>query len=289
MKKYVNSLFLFSFLVLNVMLLVSIHSVQAQDLLVTINRDSLNCKIGQLTDDFYPIEFKLEDELMTGLIHKDSVMFFRKNMFRSMNDYRLRPWYPTVSLDINVGGGHQFGQLRTGLTEDLKPQKGSSSDRNLFYLGADLTAYITESTGYGLKYHFRSMLEGDIKQNYIGPMIAIRLWDDERKNHWIIHLSGGYGRMVHNNAMIKIGTKDPEPIRLIANTVAGDIALGYKMKLSRHLSTQFKLSLTMAYPKYVKIFDYARLNPGGANPAPDISGYCQNMNSLNLSVGIGFH
>ena len=142
MKKYVNSLFLFSFLVLNVMLLVSIHSVQAQDLLVTINRDSLNCKIGQLTDDFYPIEFKLEDELMTGLIHKDSVMFFRKNMFRSMNDYRLRPWYPTVSLDINVGGGHQFGQLRTGLTEDLKPHKGSSSDHNLFFVGADLNAYI---------------------------------------------------------------------------------------------------------------------------------------------------
>lgn len=133
------------------------------------------------------------------------------------------------------------------------------------------------------------MLDGDVIQNYIGPMIAFRFWDEERKNQWIIQFSAGYGRMVFKNAMIKIGTKDPEPIRLFANTVAGDVALGYKMKLTRHLSTQFKLSLTMAYPKFVKIFDYASLNPGGANPAPDISGYCQNMNSLNLSVGIGFN
>lgn len=289
MKENVNRLFFFSLLFFIAMLTASIHSVQAQDLLVTINRDSLNCKIGKLTDDFYPIEFRLDDELMTGLIHKDSVMLFRKNMFRSINDYRLRPWYPTVSLDINVGGGQQFGQLRTGLTEDFKPKKGSFSDRNILYTGADLTAFVNKNTGYGIKYHMRNMLDGDIRQNYIGPMIAYRLWDEERQNNWIIQFSAGYGRMVHNNAMIKIGTKDPEPIRLIANTVAVDIALGYKMKLSQHLSSQLKLSVTMAYPKYVKIFDYARLNPGGANPAPDISGYCQNMNSLNLSVGVGFN
>lgn len=289
MKANVNRWFFFSLHVFNVMILVSIHSVQAQDLLVTINRDSLNCKIGQLTDDFYPIEFRMDDELMTGMIHKDSVMYFRKNMFRSMTDFRLRPWYPTVSLDVNVGGGQQFGQMRVGLTDDFKHKEASFSDRNLFYAGADLTAYITQSTGYGLKYHLRTMLDGDVIQNYIGPMIAFRFWDEERKNQWIIQFSAGYGRMVFKNAMIKIGTKDPEPIRLFANTVAGDVALGYKMKLTRHLSTQIKLSLTMAYPKFVKIFDYASLNPGGANPAPDISGYCQNMNSLNLSVGIGFN
>lgn len=289
MKKHTNKVFLLSLLIFTGMFLSCTSSVKAQDLLVTIQRDTLNCKIGKLTDDFYPIEFKWDDELMSGMIHKDSVLYYKKNMFRSIDDARLRPWYPTVSLGINVGGGRQFGQLRVGLTEDFNPQMGSSSDRSQFYAGADLAIYLNAFTGYGLKYHYRSMLGGDIRQNYIGPMISLRFWNNNRKNHWVMQCSVGYGRMVQNNAMVKIGTKEPEPITLTANSVAGDIAVGYNLKISRNVSSQFKLSLTIGYPHHVRIFDYSRINPGGANPAPDISGYCQNMNSVNLLVGFEFH
>jgi len=48
----------------------------------------------------------------------------------------------------------------------------------------------------------------------VGPMISLRFWDNQRKNHWVIQGSVGYGRMAHNNAMIKRGTNDPEPIEL---------------------------------------------------------------------------
>lgn len=283
-----------SFFSLSIFLFIGItqfctHSVQAQDLLVTIRRDSMNCKVGKLVDGFYPIEFKWDDGLMEGTIHEDSVLYVRKNLFRSMDDYRLRPWYPRVSFGLNIGGGRQFGQLRVGLTDDFKPQKGSSSDRNAFYTGIDLAVFLNAGIGYGLKYHYRNMLGGEIQQHYIGPMIAFRFWDNERKNHWFAHCSAGYGRMAHNNAMVKIGTKDPEPINLTANTVAGDITAGYNLKISKQISVQLKLSLTMAYPDFVRIYDYTNVNPGGANPAPDISGYCQNMNSVNLSVGVEFH
>ena len=289
MKNYTNSVFLRFIFVLIGISLSYVHSVKAQDFLITINRDTLNCKMGKITNDFYPIEFKLDDELMTGMIHKDSILYYKKNMFRSLNDNRLRLWYPTVSFGINIGGSRQFGELRVGLTDGFEAKKGSSSGRNAFYAGVDLVAYLTALTGYGLKYHYRNMLGGDIQQHYVGPMIAFRFWDKEKKNHWFTHFSVGYGRMTHNNAMVKIGTKDPEPINLTANTVAGDIAAGYNLKISKHFSTQFKLSLTMAYPDYVRISDYTKVNPGGASPAPDISGYCQNMNSVNFSVGVGFH
>lgn len=288
MKKHTNN-FLLPILVFTGMILSCVSSVKAQDLLVTIQRDTLNCKMGKLAGDFYPIEFQWDDKLMTSTIHRDSVLFYRKNMFRSISDNRLRPWYPIVSLGIHVGGGRQFGQLRVGLTEDFNPKEADSSDRGLFYAGTDLVVYLSALTGYGLKYHYRSMLGGDIRQNYIGPMISFRFWDNKRKNHWVMHGSVGYGRMVRHNAMIKIGTKDPEPITLTANSLAGDIGVGYNLKLSRNISSQFKLSLTIAYPDHVRIFDYSRINPGGATPAPDISGYCQNMNSVNLSVGFEFH
>ncbi|HMM17728.1 MAG: hypothetical protein VB079_03475 [Petrimonas sp.] len=289
MKKYTSRFFLLSLFVLNGILPFTTHLILAQDLLITVRQDSMNCKVGKLTGDFYPIEFKWDDTLMSGMIHKDSVLFFRKNIFRSMDDNRLRPWYPIVSLGLNVGGGRQFGQLRVGLTEDFKPREGTSSDRNIFYAGADLSVYLSKRVGYGFKSHYRSMLSGDIRQYYIGPIISFRFWDNKRKNHWLVYCSAGYGRMKHNNAMIKIGTKDPELINLTANTFASDFTVGYNLKVTPNLSTQFKLSLTIAYPDYVRIFDYTRINPGGTNPAPDISGYCQNMNGVNLSVGVGFN
>ncbi len=288
MRNYTKNIFLFSLVIFNGIAL-TCFSVKAQDFLVTTQRDSLNCKIGTIEGDFYPIEFKWDDELMKGMIHKDSILYYKKNMFRSMDDYRLRPWYPIATLSLSFGFAHQFGPLRVGLTESFTPEKGSSSDRNEFYAGADAAIYLSALTGYGLKYHFRSMLGGDIQQNYVGPMISLRFWDNNRKNHWIVHGSVGYGRMIHTNAMIKIGTREPEPIKLTANMLAGDIGVGYSLKLSRNFSSHVKLSTTIGYSDYVRIFDYARLNPGGGDPAPDISGYCHNMNSVNLTLGITVH
>ncbi len=288
MKKQVTPILSF-LLLLCIGAALSCSSLKAQDFLVTIQRDTLNCKLGELEGDFYPIKFKWDDELMQGEIHKDSILFYKRNMFRSIDDNRLRPWYPMACLSLNVGGGHQFGPLRVGLTEANTPKKGTSSDRGVFHAGADVLVHLSKLTGYGIKYHYRRMLGGDIQQHYAGPMISLRFWDSQRRNHWIVHGSVGYGGMIHNNAMIKIGTREPEPIKLTASTIAGDVGVGYNLKLSRNFSVLFKLSATVAYPDFVRIFDYTRVNPNNANPAPDISGYCHNMNSVNLTIGLAIH
>lgn len=289
MKKDSYRVLVLSLFIFNGIFLSCTTFVNAQDFLVTIQKDSLNCKIGKLTGDFYPIEFILDDELMNGMIHKDSVLFFKKNMFRSIDDTRLRPWYPRVTYGINIGGGRQFGQLRVGLTEDLNPQWGSSSDRNVFYAGSDLVIYLSALTGYGIKYHYRSMLGGDIQQHYVGPMFSLRFWDNDRKNHWFLQCSAGLGAMSYTDAAVKLGQDKSINIKLTAKTLAGDIAVGYNKKLSRNISSLFKLSLTMGYPDFVRIFDDTRINPSGTDPLPDISGYCQNMNSVNFSVGFEFY
>ncbi len=69
MQKHTTN-FLLLLLVFTGMILSYISSVKAQDFLVTIQQDTLNCKIGKLTGDFYPVEFKWDDEPMSGLIHK---------------------------------------------------------------------------------------------------------------------------------------------------------------------------------------------------------------------------
>jgi len=68
----------------------SLAVIQAQDFVVTIHRDTLNCQLGRLKNDVYPIKFLLDDEVFEGTIHKDTIMFFRRNVFRDMYSNRLR-------------------------------------------------------------------------------------------------------------------------------------------------------------------------------------------------------
>ena len=276
-------------------------SSQAQDLLVTTQRDTLNAKIGDLTDDHYLIKFIDEDHLVTGKIHKDSVLFYKKNVFRSISNNRLRPWYPRISYGIDFGVSHQYGPLQVGLEKEERqlnpeipyeyiPIKGSFSDRNALYIAGDIVFYLSPMVGYGVKYNYRRLLDGDLNYSYVAPMVVLRFWDKKRENHFFTNLSIGYGRMTHKNTLITIpyDSKAYE-VDILARTLAGDIGVGYDMRLSQYISARFKLSTTIGYPENVRVPDYPKPNTGGQNPAPIIGRYCDNMNTINLSVGFTFN
>ena len=301
MKIYTNKRFLFPFFTFLLVFFVRPFICHGQDFLVTTRLDTLNCKIGKLADDHYLIKFIDNEHIITGKIHKDSVLYYRKNLFRSMDDFRLRTWYPQISYGIDLGVAHQYGPLRTGIEKEERklnpdlpyeyhPVKGKFFDRNAFYVGADMVFYFSPMVGYGIKYNYRSLLDGDLRYSYLAPMMVLRFWDKKRKNHIFTNLSIGYGRMTHKYALIKLDyISDPYPVDLLARTLAGDVAIGYDLKLSQHVSARFKLSTIIGFPDNVRIGNYPKRSTGGQNPAPDISGYCDNMNSINLSIGFGFH
>lgn len=291
MKKHANKKILLATLLLATILIANTNSVKAQDLIVTNQNDSINCEIIKQKDGVYHIKLLWDNQTMSGTIPKDSIMYIKKNTYVSYRDNTLRPWYPMVSVSAYIGGGHKYGPHRVGITEDFVPIKGSSSDRNAFYTGADLSLFSHDNFGYGLTYNYRNLLNGDLRQNYVGPMIIFRIWDNNKKNYWFANLSLGYGRISHKNAEIKVGVHkgDIREASLVAKSLAGDIAIGYDLKLSRHISTRIKLSTTIGYPKFTKILNYSSVNAGSTYETPDVSGYGHNMNSVNLSVGMSFY
>ena len=259
-------------------------SVNAQDLLVTTNRDTLNCKMGEMQNDFYPITFVTDKEEISGLIHKDSVLFFKKNVFRAIDNNRLRPWYPLVEIGFEAGGAYQFGKFRM---EDDLTDKSETAAKTGFYLGTDLTHYVTKRIGYGLTYHYRSLLEGDIKYHYIGPIVTLRFLEKDKTSHLFLSISGGYGWMRQKNAPVQLYDLRPR-IEMQANSLSGNVTIGYSFKLAKYVSLRMKASYHIAYPSFVRIENISYYASSTQTPL-DIGDYCHNMNTINFTAGFSFH
>jgi len=259
-------------------------SLMAQDLLVTIRRDTLNCSLGKLKNDRYRLTFVMDEEIIKGFIHKDSILFYKKNAFRGLDDNRLRPWYPLVEMSFDAGGAYQFGKFR--IDDDLT-DKSEFGARTGLYLGTDLTYYFNKRIGYGLKYNYRSLLGGDIQYQHFGILMAFRFLERKQSHHWFFNFSGGVGWMIQKNAPIQLVLLRPR-IEMHARAFSGDVAVGYRFRLSRNVSAHVKASCNIAYPGFVKIMDISKYaNPG--DKFLEIDGYCHNMNTVNITTGFTFH
>jgi len=244
----------------------------------------LNCTMGKLKNDHYPITFVIENEKISGLIHKDSVFFFKKKVFRGLQDNRLRPWYPFVEVGFDAGGAYQFGKFR--IDDDLT-DKSNLAARTGLYLGTDLTFYISKRIGYGFKYDYRSLLGGDLYYQYLGPMATVRFLERKQDKHLFFSISCGAGWMVQKNAPIQLVQLRPR-IEMNASSLSGDITVGYSFKLAKYVSVRLKASCNIGYPSSVTIQD-AYLIPKPDNVPFAIGDYCHNMNTINLTAGFSFH
>ena len=272
-------------ILLTIMLsVVLVPIMKAQDLLVTTKLDTLNCKMGELKDDHYPITFYLDDEMLEGSIHKDSIFYFKKDVFWALDNNKLRKWYSLVELAFDVGGIHQFSKFRI---EDDLSDKSDFATRTGFYAGTDLTVYVSRHIGYGVKYNYRSLLEHDVKYQYVGLLMAVRLIKKDKPGHLFFNASAGHGWMIQKDAPIQIMEARPR-IEMSAKSLSGDITAGYRYKLSKRVSAHVKLSYNIGYPGFIRVSHIAKYALASDIPLA-VEGYCDNMNTLNLTAGFSFH
>ena len=270
----------------------SLAVIQAQDFVVTIHRDTLNCQLGRLKNDVYPIKFLLDDEVFEGTIHKDTIMFFRRNVFRDMYSNRLRSWYPHVDLGFDAGAAHQVGPFRTDLLKapNSRTDRSDWSDfkfRTGLSLGTNITYYFSKTIGYGLKYNYRSLLGGDVQYQYVGPTMAFRFWNENRRDHIFLAFSAGYGRVRQKEAPVQIELVT-RYMEMTANCLAGDVSVGYKHRFSRSISAYVKLSGTVGYPGFVRVMEISKYVQGSDKPLV-LGTYCHNINAIQLTAGFSFH
>ncbi|WP_420318692.1 hypothetical protein [Ekhidna sp.] len=198
------------------LLCLTFHFSNAQDLIVTNDGDSIECKITRITSDF--IHFSVFDKsgilLMRSRLPVSQIRQYKKSEISSeenepqqpSNDDRvvIEEFKPAkIRLSLNSGYTYQFGGY------DGLPQAYKSQVQSLWNIGGELHYFIWEDFGIGGKYNristkanqdfeppvstafgFSSLRDEYIKFNYLAVSLLYRsfLYDDHVMNYF---LSGG--------------------------------------------------------------------------------------------------
>ncbi len=170
--------------------------LQAQDLLVTLEGDSLNCQILKETKKEVTYKYKIKNQEFTTTISKMAVARIAYNYYTTseVNNVSLINKPPKFQLGINVGWGYRIapldkGSINPGLHDHFKKLKSS------LVIEPYIDFYFNDRFGIGLKHSmstskatledvqislssgntYRGTLDDKIKISYTGPVFNFRI------------------------------------------------------------------------------------------------------------------
>jgi len=236
------------------------HLVYSQDLIVTQNNDSLNCKITKTAPDYIYFTFMYNSEIKTSLLPMTDVKIFKKKYYNKTElsqSYIAYLEYSKFRLAFSGGYSYLLGKTPEGIDNTYRDYL--KKFRSGFNLGLDLGYYFNKQYGIGLKYSYfntkasapnipfiddqgnlvRMSISENRSDNYIGPAFLMRFSDKTNENAFIAGISFGY--FAYNNKL-KIGGV---PLKAKGSTLGMVVDVGYDFGLSDSFSLGFMLSFKL--------------------------------------------
>ncbi len=270
--------------------------INAQDLIVTNEGDSLNCKITKVKSEFIYFTFKHNDEYRNTLMALEDVKYHQFNFYQTSEvpESIIVKYidYPQFRLAITGGYAYRTGKLPDGVgttTEEyLKDLKSG------FHIGADATYFFSEFMGVGMKYDvFRSKseyskysfsavrsnedLSDDMTINFIGPLFVGRFYDSDKQNCFVMDLGMGY-----------LGYNDDAHLSSDFNIKGATVGLcwdfGYDITLSKNVAIGLQLSFMLGTLTQYKTNEY-----GNYETVELDEDLYEDLNRVDLSIGIRFN
>ncbi len=225
-------------------------SLQAQDLIVTKEGDSLNCTITKVETDFIYFRIAKDGGVLNTLLPMPDISYYR---------YRF---YPTseIPVDAKMAAAKDFPRFRLAINGGWSYRLAKAADSNSpevdeyikelksgYSYGADVTLYWSGYSGIGARYDvFRSKNEledgsfllasDDISITFIGPYYSSRFLMADKKNSLMFNAGLGY-----------VGYKDKayfvSDYELTGVTAGLLLDIGYDIGLSKSIAMGFQLSL----------------------------------------------
>jgi hypothetical protein len=234
--------------------------LRAQDLIVTNENDSLNCKITKVKSDNIYFIFKHKDEVRSTLLPVDKIDYYQYDYYQTAevtaDNVLIKENYPHYRMVINGGWSYRTAKLSDDIPADFREY--SKELKSGYNYGLDFSYYFAEQLGVGFRYaNYLSKNEIDnvykiypdgstseygkvsdnISINFIGPFFTTRLFNSDKKNCLILDLGVGY--MGYKNQSVSVSDK----ITYRGNTVGSYLGIGYDVSISPDLALGFQLSL----------------------------------------------
>lgn len=260
----------------------AIHTLQAQDLVVTSTGDSINCNITKMDAVSIYFTFKEEND-----IHKTMMPF---QMIRT---YQFNYYPGTVIAEPEKVVNHDFPHWRIGLNGGVSRQTAhlalevpyelvdyAESLQSGVNLNGDVFYYLSENIGVGVKYvGFGSpgdnlsnrILKPDqyrfnLAVRFYGPALSGRLMNETKKNAFFF-----------NAAIGKVDYKIFIPWNsLTGNTLSSMFEVGYDVRVYKSLALGMQLSYLAGYISSFK----------ESGSSMQLTGYRESLNRLDLSIGV---
>jgi hypothetical protein len=277
-----------------------IGSGRGQDLIVTTEGDSINCKITKAEPDYIYFTFKHKGEMRNTLLSVAQVKTYTYNYYSnsevpSESSVTNFP-YPRFRAAINGGWSYRTAKITSNIPSDLK---GYVEDlKSGYHYGIDLGYFFTEHVGLGLRYStFRTKNEidnvyvtypngssrygkmsDDISVNFIGPLLNTRLISKNKKNGLFLNFGLGY-----------MGYKDESELVSENFTIKGSTLglcweVGYDIGLSDKISIGFQLSLMQGV-----LSEYEISNGQQTQTIELEKDEYENLSRIDISVGLRFN
>lgn len=277
---------------------ISCANVYSQDLIVTNEGDSINCKITKLKNDFIYFTFIHKDEIRNTLLPVSQIKHHEWDFYETNGaagiSYTPERNYPTIRVALNGGFSYQIAKIHEGVPADFKDYIREL--KSGYHFGGDITYYFAETLGAGFKYYlFKSSnsldniyiddmngnrrygkMSDNITVSFIGPSFSTRILNYDKTNSFLMNIGLGY--MGYSNDMVLI-----DKYKMSGSTAGYIIDIGYDIGLSERFALGFQLSLVSG-----TLFKY-EWDDGITTETIELEeGEYESLNRLDLSVGLRF-
>jgi len=285
----------------SICLLTVVCTLQAQDLIVTNDGDSINCKITKTTKEYVYFTFKHNDEIRNTLLSVNQITTQQKEYFSDSEipaNYSFKEIFPHFRIAVDGGWQYRTAKLASGM--DAQWNEHYKKMKSGFHYDIQAAYFFTEMMGLELQFSqqlFGHILgEGTLTDdfgnvlgsgkfnekiafNYYGANYLVRLFDSQKKNCWLFSIGLGY--IGYNDRFL---LNDNEYTKITAGTLGTNLAIGYDIGLSKDFALGFKLSLMGGTFRNYK----QRSNGITTNETmPDDTK--EGLGTIQLSVGLRFN
>lgn len=271
-------------------MLIGFTSLQAQDLIVTKEGDSLNCAITKVETDFIYFRIAKDEGVLNTLLPMSDISFY-KYRFYPTSEIPVDPKmaaakdFPRFRFAINGGWSYRLAKVAGNNSPDV--EEYIKQLKSGYSYGADVTLYWSGYSGIGARYDvFRSKNElenasgqiviasDDISLTFIGPYYSSRFLMADKKNSLMFNAGLGY-----------VGYKDKayfiSDYELTGATAGLLLDIGYDIGLSKSFAMGFQLSLIGG------ILTQYKLDDGFSTQTIELEeDEYEGLGRINLSVGL---
>ena len=280
------------------MLFFSLYAL-SQDLIVTSNGDSINCKITKIRIGYVYFTFKHKDETRSTLLPESDIIFRQFSYFNKSEvpADKIIDRENFIHLRLSLNGGFSYETGKVDQNQDAAFIDYFKKLKSGYHFGADLTYYFLESIGVGAKYQ-RFMtsnsldniyiedsfgnrrygqLADNIKISFYGPSISSRLISANKKNCFLLSYALGYIGYKNNSVLV-------DEYLITGNTFGMDMDIGYDIGITDKLQVGLQISMFSGYLTSYK------LNDGTTTETINLTkGNYESLYRIDFSIGIRFN